>query len=135
MKRINFLMMLLFVTTMSVVFTGCKKDEKEDLVIPPTPTLSLADQAAGTYVGQLKLGSQVIQDAYAVQVTKLNDTSVKVSANFLSEATNFNLTQGANQINFVNSTLSYVTIYVTGTTLNASFLNKNNTMTTFMGNK
>lgn len=139
MKRNNFLyVLLLMVATamMSVSFSSCSQDDPEPEPTPEPEYISLADQAAGVYVGQLKTGNTLLSDAYAVTVKKLNSSSVKVEADFLGSGENFTLSKGNNgQINFSNATHNTITMYVVGTTLSVSFVNGAGSMTTFVGSK
>lgn len=102
--------------------------------VPPTPN-SLADRVAGTYVGKLTYGSEVLEDAYPITVEKLSDTAVKVTAAFFNTPQNFNLTENGNQIDFSNSTLSNIKMYVTGNTMNVNYLSTGGYMLSYTGVK
>lgn len=100
--------------------------------IPPTP----ASSVVGTYVGKLKYGDEVLEDTYFITVTKLSDTAVEVDAAFFSTPQKFNLYQEGNQINFINTSLSNITMYVTGyTTMYVYYLSSGGYMLSYVGEK
>lgn len=130
--------MLVFAVFISVTSVSCSKDSDDDDSKKTEEEIggSLADQVSGTYVGQLANGSTVIEDAYAITVTKLNDVSVSVNAKFFSgKDYNFTLTQSGNQILFSNTTMSNITMYVIGSTLYVSYLTSGGNMNTYTGKK
>lgn len=100
----------------------------------PVPS-SLADQVIGTYVGRLTYGDEVLEDAYPIIVTKLSDTAVNVTAAFFDTPQNFNLSQGVNQIEFSNSTLANIKMYVTGNTMIVNYLSAGGYMLSYTGVK
>lgn len=100
----------------------------------PVPN-SLADQVIGTYVGRLTYGDEVLEDAYPIIVTKLSDTAVNVTAAFFDTPQNFNLSQGVNQIEFSNSTLANIKMYVTGNTMIVNYLSAGGYMLSYTGVK
>lgn len=95
----------------------------------------LAQRASGIYVGKLTSGGEIVSDAYKVTINRLNSTSVEVIADFFDGTVNFNVAESQGQIILTNANYSQITMYVTGNTLNISFVNAGGTMTTYLGNK
>ena len=81
----------------------------------------LADMVAGTYVGKLTYGDEVLDDAYTITVTKVNDTSVTVTADFFETPQNFNLSQRLFTIYFSNTILTNIEIFVDGNTMKVNY--------------
>jgi len=103
--------------------------------ITQTPS-PLADQVSGTYSGRLKLGEDILEDAYIVSISKLTNTTVAVSAGFLgNQAMNFNLTESGNQIQFSNATLSNFSMFATGNSITINYLSAGGNMLTYTGSK
>ena len=100
-----------------------------------SPGGDLAQRASGVYVGKLVSGGEIVSDAYKVTINRLNSTSVEVIANFFDETVNFNVAESQGQIILTNANYSQITMYVTGNTLNISFVNMGGTMTTYVGTK
>lgn len=100
-----------------------------------TGDTTLAGKVAGTYVGKLMSGGEVVNDAYKIILTKLNSTSVEMDAQFFSEPTNFNVSESQGQYVLTNSNYTNVTVTVAGKVLNVSFVNVAGTMTTYSGTK
>lgn len=97
----------------------------------------LASIVAGTYVGRLISGGEVVNDAYKVVINRLNSTAVEIAASFFGDApVNFNVTENSTgQYNLTNINYSNITMYVSGKTLYISFVNGVQTMTSFVGTK
>lgn len=97
----------------------------------------LASIVAGTYVGRLTSGGEVVSDAYKVVINRLNSTAVEIVASFFGDApVNFNVTENSTgQYNLTNINYSDITMYVSGKTLYISFVNGAQTMTSFVGVK
>ena len=68
-------------------------------------------------------------------MTKLSDTAVNVTAAFFDTPQNFNLSQGVNQIEFSNSTLANIKMYVTGNTMIVNYLSAGGYMLSYTGVK
>lgn len=107
--------------------------------VGPDPS-DFAAIVAGTYVGKLISGGEVVNDAYKIILTKLNSTSVEMDAAFfynngVRNVINFNVSMSQNQYVLTNSNYTDLTITVTGKVLNVSFVNAAGTLTTFSGNK
>ena len=97
----------------------------------------IAKTVSGTYVGRLTSGGEVVSDAYKVVVNRLNSTAVEVDASFFGNTpVNFNVAEtSTGQYNLTNINYSDITMYVSGKTLNISFVNAAQTMTSFVGTK
>ena len=100
-----------------------------------SPDVDLAQRASGVYVGKLVSGGEIVSDAYKVTINRLNSTSVEVIADFFDGTVNFNVAESQGQIILTNANYSQITMYVTGNTLNISFVNMGGTMTTYVGTK
>ena len=99
-------------------------------------SLDLADRVAGAYSGKLTLGSEVLEDAYIIKVTKLTSTTVSVDAPFFGgEKYNFNLEQQGNQILFTNSTMQNLSMVVMGSQMTVNYLSGGGNMLTYIGTK
>lgn len=101
-----------------------------------TKPTTISEIVSGVYVGKLTSGGMVVDDAYKVTITALNSTAVEVKADFFSAPVNFNVVETATgQYNLSNANYSEITMYVTGNTLNISFVNAAQTMTSYVGYK
>ncbi len=103
----------------------------------PKPTSnSLAETVKGVYSGRLMNGTEIVQDAYIVTITKLTDKTVEVKAGFFGdEPMNFNLEKDGNQIVFTNALLSgFSMVYVEGT-LMINYSNSYYGMLTYTGTR
>lgn len=97
---------------------------------------ALADQVAGTYSGRLKLGEEIIEDAYIIKIIKQTDTTVTVDAPFFGgETYNFNLSQNGNQIQFSNATIQNFSMFFMGNQVTISYLSGSGNMLTYTGTK
>ena len=101
------------------------------------PEKSLSERIAGIYVGKMTSGGYIVDDAYRVTLKALNSSSVEVSADlFGTSSVNFNIEESQGQVNLYNANYPDITMYVTGySTLNISFVNVAQTMTSFIGTK
>lgn len=99
--------------------------------------LTLSQQIEGVYVGKMTSGGYLVDDAYRITLKALNSSSVEVTAALFGTSTvNFNISESQGQVNLQNANWTNVTMYVTGySTLNVSFVNANQTMTSFIGTK
>ncbi len=99
--------------------------------------LSLSQMIEGVYVGKMTSGGVVVDDAYRVTLKALNSSSVEVTASlFGTSSVNFNLSESQGQVNLQNANYPDITMYVTNySTLNISFVNAAQTMTSFIGTK
>lgn len=95
----------------------------------------LATRASGIYVGKLTSGGEIVDDAYKIIITRLNSTSVEVDAAFFGNPVNFNVSESQGQLLLTNTNYPDITMYITGNTLNCSFVNAAQTMTSFIGTK
>ncbi len=95
----------------------------------------LATRASGIYVGKLTSGGEIVDDAYKIIITRLNSTSVEVEAAFFGNPVNFNVSESQGQLLLTNTNYPDITMYITGNTLNCSFVNAAQTMTSFIGTK
>lgn len=96
----------------------------------------LATRASGIYVGKLTSGGEIVNDAYKITITRLNSTSVEVDAAFFGgDPVNFNVSESQGQLLLTNANYSEINMYITGNTLNCSFVNAAQTMTSFVGTK
>jgi uncharacterized protein YcfL len=141
MKKLNFLSLMLVALMISVSFVGCNTDDDEPAPRPepevPQVVVDPATAVSGVYTGQLKVNSEIIQDAYVVTVTKISSNVVNVKAKFYSdeEGANYNVKLDGERYSFENATSTGITISVIGKTLTSSFLNGAGSMTVFTGAK
>lgn len=131
---VKYFTMLMMVLSIGMTVTSCGDDDDEPT--PPDPQ-SLADRVKGTYSGKLTSGSNVLEDAYIVKITKQTDNTVTVEAKFFGDdgGMNFNLSESNGIINFSNSGLSNLTMYMTSGTLIITYKANSGNMLTYTGTR
>ncbi len=131
MEKIKSVFFMLFVL-MGTVSLSSSCDNGSD----SSDENDLASKIAGNYVGKLSSGGKVIEDAYVVSVIRISNTTVSVSAAFQNPSSqNYNVEYTSGQYKLVNSMKANMTYIITGKHLNVSFVNRNNSMTTFDGDR
>ena len=128
MKTVKYLSMMLFMVVASVCFSACGDDDE-------SPS-DLAEAVSGVYTGKLTVNNSTVEDAYVVSVSKISSTVVHVTAEFFEDGgENYNIRQDGSQYIFSSESSSNITISVTGKSMSVNFLNKNGSITTFIGTK
>lgn len=89
----------------------------------------------GVYTGQLLYGTEVVEDAYVVSITRVSSEVVSVNAEFFNGSLNFNVQKTANGYNLVSSTVYNVQITVYGKMLTINYQSSGGSMLTFQGKR
>ena len=123
----HFLFMAAILLT-GLTFAACSDDDGEDI--------DVAKRISGVYSGKLMTGSTTLDDAYVVTISKISNTVVSLRADFLpGNAQNFNVTSIGGQYILDTSTLSNISISVTGKKLIISYTNIYGNLVVFNGQR
>ena len=123
MKKL-FVVLMAIVTLLTVA--SCKKDEE---------VTDYGTAVAGVYTGKLMYGTQTVEDAYVVTITRISSTVVSMYANFLNGSANFNVSKNGSVYSLVSETEYNITSTVSGNQLTVSYLTVGDLMFTFSGKK
>ncbi|MCM1107584.1 MAG: hypothetical protein NC388_00865 [Clostridium sp.] len=137
MKTIKFLSWMFVALITSFVMAGCSNDDDESQAGVTETVIDLSDAVSGVYSGKLSMGSEVVNDAYIVTITRVTSTAVHVKANFFGEdPVVFNVEKLGNQYVLTNtSNYNNVSMYVSNGTLNINYVNVLGAMMAYVGNK
>lgn len=122
MKK-NLLLILLVALCIPFV-SSCHKEE-----------IDYGSIVSGTYTGKLLYGTETIEDAYVVSVSRVSSTVASVYADFFEGSLSFNIEKGASGYNLVSETVYNVDITVYGKDITINYKTKGGYMFTFRGSK
>lgn len=107
----------------------------DDWGAPDSNPSDLSGHVAGVYTGQLKYGTEVVEDAYVVTITRLSSSVVSMDAKFLDTEYNFNVTKEGNVYTLSSATVYNITTTVSDKQMTLNYLTKGGYMYTFLGTR
>ncbi len=108
-------------------FVACQKGDTNDG--------DLAGKVSGTYTGKLKYGTEVVEDAYVVNISKVSSSVVSVSADFLNGSAKFNVEKSSNGFNLISETIYNINISIYEKTVTINYKTEGGYMLTFQGTR
>lgn len=108
-------------------------------VVNPDPEPVINDDygtiVSGVYTGKLHYGTETIEDAYVVRISRVSKTVVTMTAEFLDGSANFNVTKTGETYTLSSETVYNINTTIAGKQIHISYLTTGGYMFTFSGVK
>ncbi|MBO4263180.1 MAG: hypothetical protein J5871_00690 [Bacteroidales bacterium] len=128
MKRTR-IFLLLVGAALLFGLAGCEND------YDPTP-VDYGRAISGVYAGKLLYGTEIVEDAYVVRLTRVSSSVVSMTARFLgNDSYNFNISKDGNVYSLYSATVYNMTTTISANQMNVTYLTEGGLLFTFTGSK